>query len=101
MRRRLMLTVVASALLYGGCGPISGSPSAQPSPGVQAVLVSSAGEVLVGRKERFPLGILDHNTPVTDASVRIHLFYLGSSGAQPKGDFEATFKGDGLNGAGV
>jgi len=100
MRRRLALLALA-LVLVAGCGPSAGSTAAQPSPGVQAVLVSSAGEVLVGRKERFPLGILDHNTPVSDATVKVHLFYLGSGGAQPRGDFDASFKGDGLNGAGV
>jgi len=100
MRRRLALVALALTLV-AGCGPSAGSAGAQPSPGVQAVLVSSAGEVLVGRKERFPLGILDHNTPVSDATVKVHLFYLGSGGAQPRGDFDASFKGDGLNGAGV
>ena len=51
MRRRLALVALALTLV-AGCGPSAGSAGAQPSPGVQAVLVSSAGEVLVGRKER-------------------------------------------------
>jgi hypothetical protein len=100
MRARIGLTLLFAAAV-AGCGPYGGKAAVQPTPGVQAVLVSSPGEVLVGRKERFPIGILDHNTPVTDATVRVHLFYLGSGGAQSKGDFDATFKGTGLEGAGV
>src|SRR5437879_6778639 len=101
MRGRFALVTLTCAIAVAGCGPNAGSAAAQPTPGIQAVLVSSSGEVLVGHKERFPIGILDHNTPVADATVKVHLFYLGSSGAQPRGDFDATFKGDGLNGAGV
>src|SRR5579864_3821005 len=101
MRARFALVMLTSAIAVAGCESGTGLPAAQPTPGIQAVLVSSSGEVLVGRKERFPIGILDHNTPVADATVKVHLFYLGSGGAQPRGDFDATFRGDGLNGAGV
>jgi hypothetical protein len=101
MRARLPLLILFVMSVASGCGPGQTGNTAQPTPGVQAVLITSPGEVLVGRKERFPIGILDHNTPVTDATVRIHLFYLGSGGPQSRGDFDATFKGDGLNGAGV
>jgi hypothetical protein len=101
MGGRLCLTLLLSASLMAGCVPAGGPSTVQPSPGIQAVMVSSAGEVLVGRKERFPIGVLDHNTPVSDATVKVHLFYLGPGGAQPRGDFDAPFKGDGLNGAGV
>ncbi|HYM49172.1 MAG TPA: hypothetical protein VET65_01240, partial [Candidatus Limnocylindrales bacterium] len=99
MHRRLAAAAVTgAALMLGSCGTSTGPPP-QPTPSLQAVIVSS--EVLVGQHQRLPIGILDHNTPVTDATVHVRVFYLGNGGATQKGEFDAPFKGGGLNGAGV
>lgn len=97
VRRSLLALGSLAPLLVAACG--TSTDTTGPTPGLQAVIVSS--EVLVGRHERFPVGILDHNTPVTDAIVKVRIFYLGTEGATQKGEFDAPFKGMGLNGAGV
>ena len=48
-----------------------------------------------------PIGILDHNTPVTDATVHVRAFLLQGSTAVFKGESDAPFKGAGLEGAGA
>jgi hypothetical protein len=91
--------MIGVGLAASGCGSATSDGSASPAPALQAVIVSS--EVVVASNERFPIGILDHNTPVADATVKVRLFYVGASGTQPKGEFDAPFRGDGLNGEGV
>jgi len=72
-----------------------------PSPAAARLEASIvATEIAVG-ESRFPFGILDQNTPVTDATVRVRFFYLGRSGQEAKGEADAPFKGDGLQGAGL
>lgn len=94
-----LLTPVSVSLMLAACG--AGTSSAQPeaTQGLEAQIVSS--EVLVGHQVRFPVGILDHNTPVSDAHVHIRTFFLGPNGAEAKGESDAPFRGDGLQGAGV
>ena len=92
---------LAVAVVLGACG---GATSPQTGPGdsgnLQATLVAS--ELVVGTQQRVPLGILDHNTPVPDATVHIRSFLLESGDkAIFKGESDAPFKGDGLEGAGV
>jgi len=65
---------------------------------LQAEIVAS--EILPG-EQRFPIGIIDQNTPVGDAKVHVRAFYLAGSAAQPRGDSDAPFKGAGLQGRGV
>lgn len=60
-----------------------------------------ASELVVGRAVRVPFGVLDHNTPVTDARVQGELFYEAGGTKQRKGDFQPTFDGDQLEGAGA
>jgi len=59
-----------------------------------------ASEVLPG-EQRFPLGILDHNTPVQDATVHVRAFSLTNNTRQLKSESEAPFKGEGLEGRGL
>lgn len=94
-----LLAAVALGLALAACD--SGTASAPPTAtqGLEAQIVSS--EVLVGHGVRFPVGILDHNTPVTDARVHIRTFFMGANGAETKGESDAPFRSDGLQGAGV
>ena len=92
--------VIALALILASCGvgtkdqTGSGSTSA-----LQAEIVAS--EVLPG-EQRLPLGILDHNTPVNDATVHVRASLLGSSNSlQFKGESDAPFRGKGLEGRGL
>ncbi|MEO6795636.1 MAG: hypothetical protein ABI401_07365 [Candidatus Dormibacter sp.] len=92
-RAALALTAVGA---LSGCGAgSSGAPPAS-SLGAQAV----ATETVVG-DQRVPIGILDHNTPITDATVHLRAFYVGSGSAVFKGESAAPFKGEGLQGAGI
>ena len=70
-----------------------------PTPGLEAQIVST--EVLVGHQVRFPVGILEHNTPVKDAHVHLRAFFLGNGGQETRGESDALFRGEGLQGAGV
>ncbi len=97
MRRAAPLLLLS--LLAAACtsGQTSVSPSA--APGLEAEIVAT--DLQVGKDQRFPLGILDRNTPVNDAVVRVRAFYLANNATQPKGESDAPFKGDGLGGRGV
>jgi hypothetical protein len=60
-----------------------------------------ASEILVGKPQRIPIGITDHNTPVHDATVHVRAFVLQGTTGTFKGEADAPFKGDGLEGGGV
>ena len=94
MRRAATL---ASALLLGACG--SQAPATGGASPLQAQVVAS--ELLTGPQQRVPIGILDHNTPVNDATVHVRAFLLQGSTAVFKGESDAPFKGAGLEGAGA
>ncbi len=52
--------------------------------------------------QRFPVGILDHNTPVNDATVHVRAFLvIGNNTAQVKGESDAPFRGAQLEGKGL
>jgi hypothetical protein len=93
--RRSALALLALVLL-SACGTGSGSAPASNPLTAQAI----ASELVVGQ-QRVPIGILDHNTPVADATVHVRSFYMGSGAPVAKGDSAAPFKGEGLGGAGV
>ena len=97
MKRRLAALTLGCVLT--ACGVGSESAGTQPTPGLQGEIVAS--EVVVG-DQRLPLGILEQNTPVNDAIVHVRAFYLGAaSGSQLRGQADAPFKGEGLEGKGV
>ncbi len=91
------------ALVIGACAPASraGAPTpavAQPRvAGLQSVLVSS--QLVVGR-ERLVIGVLDANTPINDAQVRVRV-YRGTPTDPLVSEADAPFKGEGLEGRGV
>jgi hypothetical protein len=100
--RAVALIMVATALSLAACGstvtPATGS--AEPSSNLAAQIIAS--ELTVGRQQRVPIGILSHNTPVSDATVRVRAFLLQSGNtAVLKGESDAPFKGEGLEGAGA
>jgi hypothetical protein len=92
-RAALALTVLS---VLGGCGAASSGGPPASSLAAQAV----ATEMVVG-DQRVPIGILDHNTPITDATVHVRSFYVGSGSGVFKGVSAAAFKGEGLQGAGI
>jgi hypothetical protein len=95
--------ILAGALLLAGCGSAAtDQPAASASPSgssLQAVVVAS--ELVVGKQQRVPIGITDHNTPVSDATVHVRSFVLSGTTGTFKGASDAPFKGQGLQGAGT
>ena len=74
------------------------SPSTATGVTLQALVVAS--QLTVGL-DRVPIGVLDHNTPVTDALVHVRAFDLTSTSNQPKVEADAPFRGQGLDGLGL
>jgi hypothetical protein len=74
------------------------SPSTATGATLQALVVAS--QLTVGL-DRVPIGVLDHNTPVTDALVHVRAFDMTSTSSQPKAEADAPFRGGGLEGLGL
>ncbi|HEY4844936.1 MAG TPA: hypothetical protein VII89_04530 [Candidatus Dormibacteraeota bacterium] len=90
------------ALLLSACGAVaapSNPATGQSGSQLQAEVVAS--EVVIGAQQRVPIGILDHNTPVSDATVHVRSFVLNGTTGTFKGESDAPFKGDGLQGGGT
>ena len=95
------MVLAAVALLVAACGTGSESTSAAPTAtpgGLQAEIVAS--ELLPGL-QRFPVGILDANTPVSDATVHVRAFSVAGNTLRLKGESDAPFRGAGLEGRGL
>jgi hypothetical protein len=60
-----------------------------------------ATEIVIGNQQRVPIGITDHNTPVSDATVHVRSFVLNGNTGVFKGESDAPFKGQGLEGGGT
>ncbi|TMC76498.1 MAG: hypothetical protein E6J09_09920 [Chloroflexi bacterium] len=91
------------ALVAASCVPSTRQGATTPATpqqrvaGLQSVLVSS--QLVVGR-ERLAIGVLDANTPINDAQVRVRV-YRGSPNDPLANEADAPFKGDGLQGRGI
>lgn len=96
-----LAATLAAALVMGACaGEVAPGTGASPtSSSLQAQVVAS--EILVGSQQRIPIGITDHNTPVNDATVHVRAFKLQGTTGVFKGESDAPFKGEGLEGGGV
>ena len=91
--------VAALGLLLSGCAQSAGPSS--PAGGSELAAQIVATELVVGTQQRVPIGILDHNTPVSDATVHVRSFLLKGTTGVVKGESDAPFKGAGLEGAGA
>jgi len=92
----------AGAVMLGLVLAACGAPAASnPSTGSQLQAEVVATELVVGPPQRVPIGILDHNTPVSDATVHVRSFTLKDNTGTYKGESDAPFKGQGLQGAGT
>jgi hypothetical protein len=92
-------SAAALALLLAACDS-SAAPGPSPaSSQLQAVVAAS--ELVVGSQQRVPIGVTDHNTPVSDATVHVRSFVLNGTTGTFKGESDAPFKGEGLQGAGT
>src|SRR2546427_9770336 len=86
-------------LVLAACGSSAVTASSPSNSQLQAVVAAS--ELVVGKQQRVPIGITDHNTPVNDATVHVRSFVLNGSAGTFKGESDAPFKGEGLQGAGT
>jgi hypothetical protein len=96
-------------LLILGCGaptstaaPISSAASSPPAtaPAHRLTVTLVATQLAVGTF-RFPIGVADHNTPITGAAVHVRVFATAGGGSTLKGEADAPFHGEGLEGKGV
>ena len=93
---------LAVALVVAACaGEVAPGGASPTSSTLQAVVAAS--ELIVGNQQRVPIGITDHNTPVSDATVHVRSFVLNPNGTTGafKGESDAPFKGEGLQGGGT
>jgi hypothetical protein len=90
---------VALALLLAACDSSAATGPSPTSSQLQAVVAAS--ELVVGTQVRVPIGITDHNTPVSDATVHVRSFSLNGNTGTLKGESDAPFKGEGLQGGGI
>jgi len=106
--RRRALTAMAGFLAIlalaacddPGTAATPSAPMATPSTGPALSAQVVASELTVGVR-RVPIGIVDHNTPVTDATVHVRVFASVGGSAQLKDEADAPFRGEGLQGAGL
>jgi hypothetical protein len=96
VKRAAAAVAVALLAACGSAAAPGASPSSSP---LQAQVVAS--ELVVGSVQRVPIGITDHNTPVSDATVHLRAFLLQGNNAVFKAESDAPFKGAGLEGAGL
>jgi hypothetical protein len=99
----LKAVLLAAAILLSACGnaaaPDTGSAASPVIPQLQAEVVAS--ELVVGAQQRLPIGVLDHGTPVSDATVHVKAYLLQGTTGIFKAESDAPFKGEGLAGAGA
>ncbi len=88
-------------------GPSSGATAGsssratpRPTAGHQLKASLVATQLAVGT-DRFPIGVSDRNTPVTDAAVHVRVFSTTGGSPTLKGQAEAPYRGDGLEGHGL
>lgn len=98
--------LLVGALLLTACGAApapdtgSGNSATPGSSALQAQIIAT--ELVAGPQVRVPIGITDHNTPINDATVHVRAFILQSNNTGVlKGQADAPFKGQGLEGGGV
>jgi hypothetical protein len=99
----LKAVLLAAALLLSACGtavaPDTGTATSPVIPQLQAEVVAS--ELVAGAQQRLPIGVLDHGTPVNDATVQVKAYLLRGTTGVLKAESDAPFKGEGLAGAGA
>lgn len=98
------LLVVGLGMACGGASsgatPASSAVAPRPTAGHQLKASVVAMQLAVGTY-RFPIGVSDRNTPVTDAAVYVRVFSTTGGSPTLKGQAEAPYHGDGLEGRGL
>jgi hypothetical protein len=101
----LLWFCLSAAVMLSGCADSttdSQSPAASPAQSVGSALQAQvvASQLTVGL-DRVPIGIVDHNTPVNDATVHVRAYSAAGGSAQLKSEADAPFRGEGLGGLGL
>lgn len=105
--KSVLLVVVVLAIACGpdsstaGTSPSTTPPAApSPTPGHQLRVALVATQLAIGTF-RFPIGVSDHNTPVTNAAVQVSVFSVVNGVQMPKGQADALYHDQGLSGHGL
>jgi hypothetical protein len=96
----LLVILAIGACDDSGTGATPSTPLAATAAGPALSAQVVASQLTVGVR-RVPIGIVDHNTPVTDATVHVRAFASVGGSAQLKDQADAPFRGEGLQGAGL
>jgi hypothetical protein len=96
----LVILALAACDESANVAPPDGSPAATASASPELTAQVVASQLTVGLR-RIPIGIVDHNTPVTDATVHVRAFASVGGSVQLKDEADAPFRGDGLQGSGL
>jgi hypothetical protein len=96
----LLVSLALAACDDPGTGATPSAPLAS-TPTVPALSAQVVASQLTVGARRVPIGIVDHNTPVTDATVHVRAFASVGGSAQLKDEADAPFRGEGLQGAGL
>ena len=84
----------------GGTATAAPAAAATPTPGHQLKVALVATQLAVGTF-RFPIGVSDHNTPVTNAAVHVRVFNVVNGVQTLKGEADAPYRDQGLGGHGL
>lgn len=97
----LLVILALAACDDSGNGATPAAPPAAIATAGSALSAQVVASQLTVGVRRVPIGILDHNTPVTDATVHVRAFASVGGSAQLKDEADAPFRGGGLQGAGL
>jgi len=106
---RLGQSVVAVLLVLGaacgspspdGAAPTQAAAAPTPTPGHALRVALVATQLAIGTY-RFPIGVSDHNTPVSNAAVHVRVYSTAGSTQTLKGDVDAPYRDQGLSGHGM
>lgn len=100
-----VLQVAILACACGGAGAAAppapaGSAGAASSPGHELRAALVATQLAVGTF-RFPIGVSDRRTPISDAAVHVRVFSAAGGSTTLRGEADAPYHGDGLGGRGL
>ena len=84
----------------GGVAAPAATAAPTPTPGHQLRVALVATQLAVGTY-RFPIGVSDRNTPLADAAVHVRVFSTAGGTQALKGEADAPYQGDGLQGHGL
>jgi hypothetical protein len=98
---RLMVILALAACGESETGAQPAAPQATAAPATPALHAQVVASQLTVGDRRVPIGVVDHNTPVTDATVHVRAFASVRGSGQLRGEADAPFRSEGLEGRGL